>query len=196
MKKTKIDQSEPNPSAPAPKPSSAKEPQRESGQETGKAKPENGEVKAKRSKKFFLLLGFAGFILVAGGLAAAAYLGWIGAPGWIQNKKTTPPPSLPVVGPMIKMAPLIINLHENAGDHYIKATLVLEVAQKDWLEEVQARVPSLTDMMILTLGDKKLEELRRPENRDNLKKELLDKANQLFPSAKIKQIYFDEFLFQ
>ena len=97
---------------------------------------------------------------------------------------------------MIKMAPLIINLHENAGDHYIKATLVLEVTQKDWLEEVQARVPSLTDMMILTLGDKKLEELRRPEKRDNLKKELLDKANQLFPSAKIKQIYFDEFLFQ
>jgi len=48
----------------------------------------------------------------------------------------------------------------------------------------------------LTLGDKKLEELRRPEKRDNLKKELLDKANQLFPSAKIKQIYFDEFLFQ
>jgi flagellar basal body-associated protein FliL len=57
-------------------------------------------------------------------------------------------------------------------------------------------MPSLTDMMILTLGDKKLEELRKPENRNNLKKELLDKANQQFPSVKIKQIYFDEFLFQ
>jgi len=97
---------------------------------------------------------------------------------------------------MLKMTPLIINLHESAGDHYIKTTLVLEIGQKEWMEEVQARMPSLTDMMILTLGDKKLEELRKPENRDHLKKELLEKANQQFPSAKIRQIYFDEFLFQ
>ena len=166
------------------------------GQEAGKANAENGEGKSKRPKKILLLLGLVGLLLVAGGLGAAAYLGWIGVPGWFQSKKPAPPPSQPAVGPMIKMPPLIINLHENAGDHYIKTTLVLEVGQKEWLEEVQARMPSLTDMMILTLGDKKLEELRKPENRNNLKKELLDKANQQFPSVKIKQIYFDEFLFQ
>jgi flagellar FliL protein len=196
MKKTKIDRSEPNPPPSAPSPSSAKESQKESGQEMGKAKPENGEVKTKRSKKILFLLGFAGLIFAAGGLGTAVYLGWIGAPAWFQSKKSAPPPSLPTVGPMIKLAPLIINLNENAGDHYVKTTLVLEIGQKDWLEEVQARVPSLTDMMILTLGDKKLEELRKPEHRDNLKKELLRKANQQFPSGKIKQIYFDEFLFQ
>lgn len=196
MKKTKIDRNEPNPPPSSPPASPAKELRKESGPETGKPKPEEGEGKPKRSKKRFLLLGFAGFLLAAGGLGGAAYLGWIGIPGWFQSKKPTPPPSVPAVGPMIKMAPLIINLHESVGDHYIKTTLVLEVGQKEWVEEVQARVPSLTDMMILTLGDKKLEELRRPENRDNLKKELLEKANQQFSSAKIKQIYFDEFLFQ
>jgi flagellar FliL protein len=91
---------------------------------------------------------------------------------------------------------LIINLHEDAGDHYIKTTLILEIGQKDWLEEVQTRVPSIIDMLILTLGDKKMEELRRPELREELKKDLLRKANQQFSSGKIKQIYFDEFLYQ
>jgi flagellar basal body-associated protein FliL len=38
--------------------------------------------------------------------------------------------------------------------------------------------------------------LRRPELREELKKELLRKANRHFPSKKIKQIYFDEFLYQ
>jgi flagellar basal body-associated protein FliL len=87
-------------------------------------------------------------------------------------------------------------LHEDAGDHYIKTTLVLEIGQRDWLEEVQTRVPSIIDMLILTLGDKKMEELRRPELREELKKELLRKANQQFPAGTIKQIYFDEFLYQ
>jgi flagellar FliL protein len=197
MKKTKINPTEPNSPSPALHSSSTEEPQKDSGQEKGKAAPENGESKTKRSTKFFFLLGFAGLVAVVGGLGAAVYLGWIGAPAWFSSKKpSSPGPIQPVIGPMIKLTPLIINLHEDAGDHYIKTTLILEIGQKDWLEEVQTRVPSIIDMLILTLGDKKMEELRRPELREELKKELLRKANQQFPSGKIKQIYFDEFLYQ
>jgi flagellar FliL protein len=197
MKKKKIDPTESNSPASALHPPSTEEPQKDSGQEKGKAALENGESKTKPSKKFFFLLGFAGLVVLVGGLGAAAYLGWIGTPAWFSSKK--PPssgPAQPAIGPMIKLTPLIINLHEDAGDHYIKTTLVLEVGQRDWLEEVQTRVPSIIDMLILSLGDKKMEELRRPELREELKKELLRKANQHFPSGKIKQIYFDEFLYQ
>jgi flagellar basal body-associated protein FliL len=197
MKKTKIDPTEPNSPATALHSSSAEETRKESGQEKGKAAPENGESKTIRSKKFFLLLGFAGLVVVVGGLGTAAFLGWIGTPPWFSSEKpSSPSPVQPVIGPMIKLTPLIINLHEDAGDHYIKTTLILEIGQKDWLEEVQTRVPSIIDMLILTLGDKKMEELRRPELREELKKDLLRKANQQFSSGKIKQIYFDEFLYQ
>ena len=173
------------------------EPPREPAQETGKAKSENGEAETKRSQKFLFLLAFIGFLLAAGGLGTAGYLEWTDHPGGAGFKRRIlrASPSVPTVGPMIKLAPLIINLRENSGDHYIKTTLVLEIGQKDWLEEVQAQMPSLTDRMILTLGDKKLEELRKPEHRDHLKRELLDKANQLFSSGKSNAFILMNFSF-
>jgi flagellar basal body-associated protein FliL len=100
------------------------------------------------------------------------------------------------IGPMVKMSPLIINLKEESGHHYIKASIVLEIGQKDWIEEVQSRVPLLTDLAILTLSDKRLEELKSSGAKENLKKELLMKVNQSLDSLKVKQIYFDEFLYQ
>jgi len=115
------------------------------------------------------------------------------------SKKTAqaaPTPRAMDVGPMVKLSPLIINLNEAGGRHYLKMTLVLEIAKGDWAKDVQERIPSLTDMVILTLGDKRLEELRKPEAKERFKKELQQKANHIVGGEKIKQVYFDEFLFQ
>jgi flagellar FliL protein len=156
-------------------------------------------VKRKLSKRRILLLGGAGIILVGALSGGAFYWGWIEVPGMPFAKKTAqagPPPRVIDVGPMIKLSPLIINLTEAGGRHYLKMTLVLEIVKKEWIEDVQGRIPSLTDMVILSLGDKSLEELRKPEAKENLKKELQQKANQIVAGEKIKQVYFDEFLFQ
>jgi flagellar basal body-associated protein FliL len=130
-------------------------------------------------------------------VGAAAYQGWIPLPGWHQEKKPEPVNPKPTdLGPMIKLSPLTLNLKEGEGGHYLKTTIVLEIGQKEWAPEVQGRISALTDLMIITLCDKSLEDLRRPEAKDHLKKELLAKANQSLDGQKIKQIYFDEFLFQ
>jgi flagellar FliL protein len=157
------------------------------------------EVRRKSSKKSLFLVGAAGIILIGALSGAAFYLGWIEIPGMSFTKKTAqaaPTRRAIDVGPMVKLSPLIINLNEAGGRHYLKMTLVLEIVKKDWVEDVQGRIPSLTDMVILTLGDKRLEELRKPEAKENLKKELQEKANQIVAGEKIKQVYFDEFLFQ
>jgi flagellar basal body-associated protein FliL len=41
-----------------------------------------------------------------------------------------------------------------------------------------------------------IEDLRKTEARENVKKELLQKANRILAGEKIRRIYFDEFLFQ
>jgi len=105
-------------------------------------------------------------------------------------------PASAAIGPMLKISPLIINLKEEGGKHYIKTTIILEIGQPEWLEEVRSRVSLLTDLAILTLGDKQLKELQNAEAKENLKKELLIKINQALGSPKVAQIYFDEFLFQ
>jgi len=90
----------------------------------------------------------------------------------------------------------VINLRAEKVGHFIRITIILEVGQKEWAEDVQKSLPALTDMLILTIGDKTLEDLKRPDSRESLKKELLMKANQSLNSRKISQIYFDEFLVQ
>ncbi len=161
-------------------------------EEIGKERPA-GKV----GKKRLLLLGGAGLFVLCAVAGIGIYLGWVKVPGMSSPKASVPPPvQRPDIGPMLKLAPLVINLNEENGRHFVKTTLVLELAKVEAVEEVKSKLPSLTDMTILTLGDKKLEEFRNPDVKDNLKKELLEKANRVVSEGKIKGIYFDEFLFQ
>jgi flagellar basal body-associated protein FliL len=160
--------------------------------------PKEEPSKKPSKKKLIFLLGGVGIFLIGAFAGTAVYLGWIEIPGLSFSNKTAQAAPKPVidVGPMVKLSPLIINLNESSSRHYLKMTLVLEIGKKDWVEDVQGRIPSLTDMVIVTLGDKRIEDLRKTEARENVKKELLQKANLILAGEKIRRIYFDEFLFQ
>jgi len=137
-------------------------------------------------------------VIVFVGLAGVALkLGWVVIPGLTRE------PGAEFrriekggMGPIVKLNPLIINVKDEGGMSYLKTTIVLEVAKKNEVEAVTKRLPLLTDMVILTLGDKRLEELGQSGSKENLKQELLAKMNQSFPSNTIKQLYFDEFLYE
>jgi len=158
--------------------------------------PNREGSKIKRMKKT-LIFGMAGLVFLCGSVGAAWKLRWITLSGSSHGKKPGSPISeRSEIGPTVKLAPLTLNLREESGRNYLKVTIVLEIGKKDWVEEIQSRMPTLTDMVILTFCDKRLEDLRHPEAKEQLKQELLAKMNQHLDSNKIKQIYFDEFLFQ
>ena len=97
---------------------------------------------------------------------------------------------------MVKMAPLIVNLREEGGRNYLKATILLEVGKKDWVEAVQSKMSVLTDVAISTLSEKRLEDLKPPESKEKIKEELLGRMNTCLDPKKVVRIYFDEFLYQ
>ena len=99
-------------------------------------------------------------------------------------------------GNTIKMNPLVVNLNEPSGRHYLKTTVILEVGKKEWVDAVEKQIPSIMDVMITTLGDKKLSELQTPQSKDEIRKELLAKTQKTPAGSMIRHIYFDEFLFQ
>jgi len=153
--------------------------------------------KAGRIKKSFLIFGMAGLILMGGSVGMALKLGWISIPGLSQAKKTeSPRPDERGVGPIVKLSPLVVNLKEESGRHYLKTTIILEFREKDRVETVQSSMSLLTDIAILILSEKRVEELRNLEVKEHLKQELLEKMNQHLDPGKIKRIYFDEFLYQ
>lgn len=136
-------------------------------------------------------------LLVGGGIGVATYLGFLSIPALSTARPSEASPSKKAeIGETVKLSPLIINLNEENGKHYLKATIVLELEDKKWVEPIQTRMPVFTDTVILIVSEKRLEDLRKGYFKERLKEELLEKFNGHLGQKGIRNIYFDEFLFQ
>jgi flagellar basal body-associated protein FliL len=136
-------------------------------------------------------------------LFLAGWMGWSmdsglnPANGWAREKKMVRRNTNGGdVGPMVKLKPLIVNLRDEGGTRYVKTRIVLEITQEEYLQEVETLTPPILDLIISILCDKNLADLRTPQFKEGLKKELMEKSHQMLGSQKIKNIYFDEFIFQ
>jgi len=152
----------------------------------------------KNKKKKFLKLGIILILLLIMGSGLLFYFQVIEIPLGAKNKEAKAQESAKEIsiGPMIKLSPLIINLNETEGRHFLKVTLVLEAEQAKFLEEIQAKTSPITHMIITHLSDKKLADIHRRDAKENLKKELLEKMANLIGGRKVKQIYWEEFIYQ
>ncbi len=170
------------------------------GTPTGKGEasnPSEARGKSGKGKKFIFIVALLGFFILAGVIGAAGFLGYLSLPGVSASRPDEPAPSKkPEIGETLKLSPLIINLNEENGRHYLKATIVLELDDKKWIEPIQTRMSVFTDAVILIISEKKLEEVRANDFKERLKEELLMTFNGHLDSKGIRRIYFDEFLFQ
>jgi len=150
-----------------------------------------------KSKKFIFIAVILGFVILAGAIGAAGYLGYLSIPGISAANPPEPAPSQKMeMGETLKFSPLIINLNEENGRHYLKTTIVLELDEKKWAEKIQPRMSVFTDTAILIVSEKNLEDMRANDFKERLKEELLNSFNGHLGQKGIRQVYFDEFLFQ
>ena len=167
--------------------------------EGGKAEKKSPSLVKRFSAMIYLL---AGMLIVSGGLTVALFLGWISistraGQGFPPAGTAAKPPEKPrEMGPTVKLPSLVINLKESTGSHFIKTSMVVELEKAEYQAEIQTRTAPLTDVAILTLGDQKLDDLRDPDYKDKLKKDLAARMNHRLGFLKIKQVYFDEFIYQ
>ncbi len=190
-KETKIDLMEPGPAKDLAGVPSA---QKEKGPSLSEVPDKSS---GKKSKKYFFFIGLIGFIFLVGALGTAGYLGYLSIPGISTANPPEPNPSKKAeMGEPMKLSPLIINLNEENGRHYLKTTIVLELEEKKWADTVQSRMSVFTDSVIMIVSDKKLEELKTNDFKERLKEELLNRFNELLGQKGVRRIYFDEFLFQ
>ena len=151
--------------------------------------------KIKKRKKRVLALAAVFVLLLGAALGGGALQGWLEVPG-LTSGKEPPRPRPDEVGPMMRVGPLLINLREGSGRHYLKATLVLEMGEATSAEEVTGRLGPIIDLAILALCEETYEGLKGLNRRDELKRQILEKANRTLGGRKIKQVYWDDFLFQ
>jgi flagellar FliL protein len=138
-----------------------------------------------------LLFVIVGVVVVLGGVGA--YLATSGGnPG---DAKAAPIPSNRV-GPIIPVAPFVINLNES-GNRYLKVRIDLEMSVEGLEEEAIKRLPIIRDKVITYLASLSLDDVRGAETKEVIRTELIKKINEAFGAdGTVKKVLFQEFVIQ
>lgn len=158
-------------------------------------------AEGKSKKKLIIIIGAALVILlIVGGVAGFFLLKKKEVPEEEQDPGLeVPVPELSqssTIGPMVDITEFIVNIISADANHYVKASLTIELSNEEVQEEVKKRMPQIRDSILLLVGNKTYEELQDLQGKKQLKAELTSKINGILQAGKVKAIYFTDFVVQ
>ncbi|MFP5214000.1 MAG: flagellar basal body-associated protein FliL [Acidobacteriota bacterium] len=95
-----------------------------------------------------------------------------------------------------EMETFIVNLADPSGKRYLKITMKAKMSGQPGAAEFTARNFEMRDAVLMILSAKESEDISRPEDKLNLKKEIVATLNKALHNGKIQDLYFTEFLIQ
>ncbi len=98
--------------------------------------------------------------------------------------------------PVYTLDNLVLNPAQSGGTRFLLLTISFEVKQADLVDAMKARDAELRDLVLVTVGNKTVEQLSDVASRDSLKVELKAAAAKLFKKKAIKRVYFPQFVIQ
>ncbi len=90
----------------------------------------------------------------------------------------------------------VVNLNDPGGKRYLKTNIELEYVTEAMGEELQRRLPQLRDLILLLLSSKGLDDIQTVDGKIALRRELVQRINQILTTGKIRNLYFTEFVIQ
>ena len=154
-----------------------------------------------RKKKLIIIIGVSALVLIL--LLGGGAFFFLKKSHTDEEKhdpgKDVPVPSLDQaasIGPMVDISGFIVNIISADGNHYVKASLTLELTNPTVKDEITKRMPQIRDAILLLVGNKTFEELQDLEGKKQLKAEIMSKLNGILQTGKIKAIFFTEFVVQ
>jgi len=151
---------------------------------------EKESKKGKKSIAKWIVVVIAAVILVAGGFAGWKYYETHLSGTKVQKEQ-------PAVQPVIwAMDSLVVNLMDDNGERYLKATIQIEVSGQDCMTELDLLKPKVTDNVLTLLSSKRYDELAGFLGKQRLKDEIAVRLNSYLAKGQVTKIYFTEFLIQ
>ncbi|MDR3089561.1 MAG: flagellar basal body-associated FliL family protein [Desulfobulbaceae bacterium] len=166
-----------------------------------KDKKDEGAGEEKKKKPMLLIIAIAVVALIL-----------LGAGGYLFLAKKEPPPeekkdpaqNVPVpdlsqkpdIGPMVEVKEFIVNIISQDGNHYVKASLSIELSSDAAQAEVNQRMPQIRDAILMLVGNKTYEELQDLQGKRQLKAEIISKINTFLRTGRVNNIYFTDFVVQ
>lgn len=165
-------------------------------------KPENSQSEGEGKKKFplKLIVLFIGVLVLAGGgffLWKSGNLPFLPPSGDKAHaaKEAAKEPKVEI-GPTRAMDNFIVNLADPSGKRYLKVKLDLELNSEKLLPEIEKRMPQIRDSILTLLSSKSFQDIKSPEEKLQLRAEIMVMLNQHLKTGKITNIYFSEFIVQ
>lgn len=161
---------------------------------------EGGATPKKKSKMLLvIILGMA--VLLLGGGGFFAYTQLLKAPAVDAENPEGPAPAgakkpEEVGGAMYALDPFIVNLSDAKGKRYLKVKVEIELDNEEAVAIAEKYKAKMRDMVIMMLTSLTFEEVMTPEGKMRVKDELLERFSRIMKPAKIRDIYFTEFVVQ
>lgn len=138
--------------------------------------------------------------LLIAAVAAVALLAAAGGGAWhflLRPQLKAEAKEAPAKPPehVLKIGTIVVNIAGTDGRRYLRTTLELGTKPKNAKHLEELRAP-LLDAAIGILGGKTLEELLKPEERDDLRDELREGLNQAAGGHGITHVFLTEFVVQ
>lgn len=155
---------------------------------------EQQEVQKPKSSKKLLILIVMLLLVLAGGGAGAYFMFFKAPPAGDKAEGTAAKtPQQPVIQ---DMETFLVNLSDQGGKRFLKLTMKTKVSSMQASEEFKARHFEMRDLILMILTSKEAEDITRPEDKLNLKKEIIAALNRALQKGQVQDVYFTEFLIQ
>lgn len=143
----------------------------------------------KSSGKKKLLIPLIALVLLGGG-GTGAYLKFFHSSGSSEAK------TAPETAVIKDMDTLIVNLADSNEKRYLKVTMKAKLNSKAAEEEFTARNFEMRDIILMILSGKSVDDVATPEDKLQLKQDLITSLNHALKKGQVQDIYFTEFLIQ
>jgi len=101
------------------------------------------------------------------------------------------------LGVLLSLGEIIVTLQgETKTAHFLRITVDLELGDQVAAAAATARLPILRDTVIMTLADRTVADLNRPEGMKGLRDELMRRLDEKLPSGALRHIYFSDLVIQ
>jgi flagellar FliL protein len=98
--------------------------------------------------------------------------------------------------PVYTLDNLVLNPAGSDGTRFLLVTISLQVKDAATLEAMKGRDAELRDAVLVTVGNRTVEQLASVAARDSLKAELQAAAKKLFRRNVVRRVYFPQFVIQ
>ena len=100
------------------------------------------------------------------------------------------------VGNIVALPPFIVNLNDDEQVSYLKCTLAVELAGKDWQPILEKRAAPVRHAVILYLSSLALADIRGTKNKEKVLAELTNRISEILGKNAVNRIYLSEFVIQ